>query len=218
MQRPVSAPIRRLGIAAGLTTAGLQVVYAIVLTGGLMALPAPDQPIHDPWFTAMELLILLIAPAMLALMAAVHAATATAWRAHSLAALVFMALMTGLTMAVHFSILTLSRQPGFADMAQVWSFSWPSVVYALDILAWDVFFALSVLFAARVVRGTGLARTTRMLLIVSGLLALAGLAGVVTGDMRLRNIGIIGYAGVFPVAAALIAVLFQRGALPARAA
>jgi hypothetical protein len=57
-----------------------------------------------------------------------------------------------------------------------------------------------------------------MLLIVSGVLALAGLAGVVTGDMRLRNIGIIGYAGVFPVAAALIAVLFRRGALPARAA
>jgi hypothetical protein len=28
--------------------------------------------------------------------------------------------------------------------------------------------------------------------------------------MQLRNIGIVGYAGVFPVAALLLAILFQR--------
>jgi hypothetical protein len=41
-------------------------------------------------------------------------------------------------------------------------------------------------------------------------LALAGLSGVVVGDMQVRNIGIVGYAGVFPVAALLLAVLFSR--------
>ena len=40
--------------------------------------------------------------------------------------------------------------------------------------------------------------------------ALAGLAGVAVGDMQLRNIGIIGYVGVFPVAVALTVVLFAR--------
>ena len=29
--------------------------------------------------------------------------------------------------------------------------------------------------------------------------------------MQLRNIGIVGYAGVFPVAALLLAILFRRG-------
>ena len=50
----------------------------------------------------------------------------------------------------------------------------------------------------------------RALLIVSGILALAGLSGVVEGDMQLRNVGIIGYAGVFPIAALLLAILFLR--------
>lgn len=40
--------------------------------------------------------------------------------------------------------------------------------------------------------------------------ALAGLSGVATGDMRLRNIGILGYVGVFVVVAVLLAVLFRR--------
>ena len=45
---------------------------------------------------------------------------------------------------------------------------------------------------------------------LSGAIALAGLSGVATNDMRLRNIGIVGYALLFPVVAALLAVLFYK--------
>jgi hypothetical protein len=48
-------------LAAGLIVA-LQLAYAIVLAAGLAALPSAEAPIPDPYFTAMELLILLIAP------------------------------------------------------------------------------------------------------------------------------------------------------------
>ena len=48
-----------------------------------------------------------------------------------------------------------------------------------------------------------------MLMTASGVLALAGLIGVVAGDMQLRNIGIVGYVGCF-VVTALLAVLFYR--------
>ena len=90
------------------------------------------------------------------------------------------------------------------------SFTWPSVVYALNILAWDVFFALSMLFAAPVFWGSRLAAWIRVLMIASGVLALAGLSGVVVGDMQLRNIGIVGYLGVFLIVATLLGVLFYR--------
>jgi len=46
-------------------------------------------------------------------------------------------------------------------------------------------------------------------LVVSGALPLAELSGVIEGDMQLRNIGIVGYLGAFPVAALLLAVLFH---------
>jgi len=86
----------------------------------------------------------------------------------------------------------------------------PSVAYALDILAWDVFFAFSMLFAASAFKGRRLAAWIRALMIASALLCLAGLSGVAAGDMQLRNIGIIGYVPVFLVVAVLLAILFVR--------
>jgi hypothetical protein len=156
-------------------------------------------------------------PLMVALMACVHVWASAESKAFSLTALVFMSLTAGLTCSVHFVILTVGRQAAFTALS--WlpllvSFKWPSVAYALDILAWDVFFAISVLFAAPVFSGSRLATSIRTLMIVSGVLALAGLSGVVAGDMRLRGIGIVGYAGVFPIAALLLAVLFHRERRP----
>jgi hypothetical protein len=109
--------------------------------------------------------------------------------------------------------LTLSRQRAFASQSWVplfLSFKRSSVTYALDILAWDVFFALSMFFAAPVFNGSRLAASIRVLMIASGVLALAGLSGVVDGDMRLRTIGIAGYLGVFLFVAGLLGLLFYR--------
>jgi hypothetical protein len=148
-----------------------------------------------------------------ALMVALHAWASPETKAFSLMALVFTGLLAGLTCSLHFVILTVSRQAAFVGLSWLplfLSFKWPSIAYALDILAWDVFFPLSVVSTAPVFRGSRLARSIRALMIVSGVLALGGLSGAIVGDMRLRNIGIAGYAGVFPVAALLMAILFYR--------
>jgi hypothetical protein len=179
----------------------------------LLSLTSAQLPVGDPMFSILEVLIIVMMPMMVALMVAVHAWAPPHAKALSLTAVVFMGLLAGVTCSVHFVILTLSRQTAFAG--QSWlplflSFKWPSVAYALDILAWDFFFALSMLFAAPVFDGSRLATSIRVLMIASGALALAGLSGVVAGDMQLRNIGIVGYVGVFPVVAGLLAVLFYR--------
>jgi hypothetical protein len=126
-----------------------------------------------------------------------------------------MSLLAGLTSSLHFVILTVSREPEFARQSWlplVLGFTWPSIAYALDILGWDVFFALSMLFAAPVFQGSRLAGWIRWLMLAAGILALAGLSGVAFGDTRMRNIGIVGYVPVFLVVAALLSVLFHRTA------
>jgi hypothetical protein len=208
-----TATARRLGIFSAAATVILLVAYAVTLAMGLASLESPQEPIGDPMFTILEVLIITMMPAMVALMVTVHAWAPMHAKTLSLTSLVFMGMLAGLTCCVHFVILTLSRQPEFT--AQPWlplvlSFNWPSVVYALDILGWDVFFPLSMLFAAPVFWGTRLAAWIRVLMTASGVLALAGLSGVVVGDMQLRNIGIVGYVGVFLVVTALLAVLFYR--------
>jgi hypothetical protein len=204
--------------ASGFAVASLCLVYAVVLALGLLSLPGRDQPIQQPWFTLMELLILLIAPAMVVFSVAVHGIAAHDRKPVALLGVVFMSLCAGLTCAVHFSILTLSRQPGYADAhwaRQVFAFEWPSLVYALDILAWDVFFALGALFLGGAVTGCGRAAFARKLLYLSAALALIGLIGLPLADMQLRNIGILGYAVVFPAAAWMLANGFGQGPEPA---
>lgn len=132
---------------------------------------------------------------------------------YSLTALAFMVLMASITCSIHFVILTVSRQieaSGFLYASLLFSFSWPSVAYTLDILAWDFFFALSMLFAAPVFRIGRLEKTVRALMIVSGVLSLVGLIGVPLANMNIRNIGILGYVGVSLVVFPLVGILFGR--------
>jgi hypothetical protein len=130
-----------------------------------------------------------------------------------------MSLLAVISSSVHFVVLTVSRQieaTGLTWAPLFFSWKWPSVVYTLDILAWDWFFALSILFAAPVFKGSGIEKAVRFLMIVSGVLSLVGLLGVPLAIMNVeywlnvRNIGIVGYALVSPVAFLLMAIVFGR--------
>jgi hypothetical protein len=158
-------------------------------------------------------------PLFVITMIAVHAYAPSEVKAFSLTALVFMIIMAVLTSSLHFVILTVSRQieaAGFTQASLFFSFKWPSVAYGLDILAWDWFFALSMLFAAPVFKQVGLETAIRYILLISGVLSLVGLLGVPLAIMKVeywfyvRNIGIIGYAFVSPAAFLLLAILFGR--------
>lgn len=202
----------RFGIVTALALALLTLAYAIVLAIGLLTLPSPSHAIQDPWFTLMEVLILAIAPTMVAFTVALHQWVPQERQALSLSAVVFMAMCAIVTCTVHFAVLTLSRLPTFAEPSiarAVFAFQWPSVVYALDILAWDFFFPIAAMLAGASLGGSQ-ATLVRWLILASGLLAFVGLAGVPLANMQIRNIGIIGYVLVFPLGAVLMAKRFSR--------
>lgn len=189
----------------------LGIVYVVTLVLGLLSLESPQAPIGDPFFTLLELLILAMTPLMVISMVAVHAYAAPSDKAYSLTALAFMILLVSITSSVHFVILTVSRQIEAAGLPWgflFFSFKWPSVAYALDILAWDLFFALSMLSAASVFRESKLERKVKVLMIISGVMSLAGLIGVPLGNMQIRMIGVLGYAVVSPVVFLLLGILF----------
>ncbi len=206
----------RIHAVIAYAVAVLCLVYAGVLTGGLLTLPSSAHPIQNPWFTAMEILILAIAPAMVALMAVLHARASQVRKVFSVSAVAFMSMCAVITSCVHFSILTLSREPAFAAQPwaeQIFPFRWPSMAYALDILAWDIFFPLAALCAAVTIEGPGLLRAARWLMYASAGLAFVGLLGIPLGDMNVRNIGIVGYVAAFPLASALLARAYGRSGL-----
>jgi hypothetical protein len=206
----ISRSILWLGFWASSLIVVFECAYAVVLFLGLSALATASEPIGDPFFTAMELLIIAMMPAFIILTIAIHAICASYRRHFATAAIVFGTLLSGLTTSVHTAILMLSREPAFVGMSHVFSFEWPSVVYVLDVLAWDFFFGFFAIFLALSFERRGLHGWIRRILLLSGILTFVGLLGAANGDMSIRNIGIIGYVGAFPIAAVLIGISMSR--------
>lgn len=75
----------------------LLVVYAVSTVLGLLFLKSPQNPIGDPFFTIMELLIILIAPLMVVCLFAVHAYASAEVKVYSLTAFIFMILLAGIS-------------------------------------------------------------------------------------------------------------------------
>ena len=88
----------------------IAVIYAVILALGILSLTSPQDPIGDPYFAIMELLILFMAPLMVVSMVAVHVYSPSDLKVYSLTALALMILLTGITSSVHFVILTVRRQ------------------------------------------------------------------------------------------------------------
>jgi hypothetical protein len=201
-------PSLRMLAVSGYLVAFLSAVYAVILFIGLVTLPTSEHPIQDPWFTLMELLILAIAPAMVAFTAALHTFVPPEKKPTAILSIVFMSICAAITTSVHFAVLTLSRHPLISTMDWspfVFGFAWPSLAYALDILAWDIFFGLSALFCALSLRGDAKALTAYRLFIAASATAFLGIAGVALENMSIRNVGIVGYVLLFPWAAVLVA-------------
>ena len=121
--------------------AALSLVYVPVLVAGLVA-AAPEAPVPDPYNAILELLIVPIALAMVVAFVAVHRWAAPQRRLLSASTVALVALTAGITVSVHAVLLTVGRQadastlPGYDLLLTL---RWPSVVFALDIVAWDLF-------------------------------------------------------------------------------
>jgi len=192
-----AAPLRTLRFAAL-----LQVVLAIayIATGTLWTLAAPRgsnafKP-ADPYLAILELLILVSAAGYVVLTAAALALAPDDRRHHGASAIAFAAAFAALTCGAHFAQLTvLPRSPAPIS-------AWPSVPATLDLLAWDLFFGLSLLFLALALPPE--LRRTRRTFGLGGALCVAGLSGPLSGDLRFHLIATAGYAFVFPVACAVL--------------
>jgi len=187
--------------AFGLFVIGI--IYAITVIIGMYTADF-SNPIVDPILAIMEILTLVAAFLLVILMSAIHHKAPPESKVYSAIALAFMVLVAGLTTTVHFIGLTALRQTGMEGIV------WPSAIYAVELLAWDVFLGLSLLFSVPVFEGDGLNRKIRITLIITGVLCIAGTLRPATGDMRLQFISVLGYGVFLPVVWLMIARYFQQ--------
>ena len=187
--------------ASGLCLVG--VAYVVVVGAGV-AQAGLEDPIVDPILAVMEVLTLLAAPLVVILMAAIHSYAAPPHKTRTVVALAFGVLMAGLTSGVHFVALTAGRQMGSSVLR------WPSTSYAIEVLAWDLFLGLALLFAAPAFDRTRLNAITRRAMSVTGALCIMGTIGPLVGDMRWQRIGIVGYGVGLPITCLFLALVFRQ--------
>jgi hypothetical protein len=211
---------RRAGLWSARGVVLVAVAYILtgltwVVSGGS---PAPQrlEP-TDPYLAVLEGLIVLLAPILIVVMASVHAYAPTDRKTCTLVALALMTACAALTAAIHLVNLTVVRRlpEGDPRLAFTQLYPWPGLLLGLDLVAWDLFFGLALLFAAPAFRGDQLEAAIRGGLRLGGGLCLVGVLAQAVGNLWLQWPAILGYAFVFPAVCALLSVLFRRaGAVP----
>ena len=202
----------RLGSWSAFTVFLIGVAYLVTLTIGFTVYGL-NEPIVDPVLAVMEVLTLMSAPFIVVMMAAIHDYASIDRKIYGLVALAFAILFVGMTSAVHFVELTALRQRGSGGIV------WPSPEYAVELLAWNLFLGLALLFAAPVFDSVGAESGVRRGLLISGVLCVAGIIGPAIGNMRLQLVGVLGYGVVLPVVSFMLARLFRSDhEYPSRAA
>jgi hypothetical protein len=146
-------------------------------------------------------------------MVAIHECAPQSAKVFSLTALGWILLLAGSTVIVHFINLTLWRQISDQqkiDYVRFLGWEWPSMMYAIELVAWHLFFGLSMFFAAFAFKGKGREKAVRIALIATGLLCIFGLIGPVVGDLIWRLIGVFGYGVGFPIVCVMLARVFKN--------
>jgi hypothetical protein len=192
----------------------LTVVYSADFVVGFAALGNLHDPLPDPYLAIGEALILVMAPILVALMLAIHACAPNRAKSFTQVALGWMLAAAAFTTTVHVVELSVARHvdpASFPGYRFIFDFQWPSLLYAVDVVAWDVFFGLALLFAVPAFR-RGADTAVRLGLIASGSLCLLGLIGPLTNVIAWRALGIFGYTLLFAATCIPLARAFRSDA------
>ena len=84
------------------------------------------------------------------------------------------------------------------------------MAYAIDVFAWDWFYALSMLCAAPIFRGGRLEQMVRIIMLVSGGLSLLGLIVLPFAVLPAIVISIVGWGVAGSIVFLLLAMVFGR--------
>lgn len=202
---------RSLGIAATWTTFAVNEVYAVL--SGFVFLRQGSAVESGPFLSLMALLVILMGPFLVLSMVAVHAYAPASRKVYGLAALGLMLACVTVTSCVNFLLLIVSVSPEL--FAESWRAlflpcRWPAPAFVLDNFVWTWFFGTSMLLAAPIFGGDRLGRALRLLMIVSGVLCLLGLAWLAVSPDQGIIIGILGWGAAGPLVFVLLANRFTR--------
>lgn len=197
-------------VAMGLAYFGLMITMMLLGSG---------FPPTEPFQTIFNVLIILTAAWMVFFWVVIHQTVPAQRKLFSQASLMLIVICATLTSINRYVALTVVRQSLASGdtngLHWFMPYSWPSVMLAIEFLAWGFFFGLACLCLAPAFTVGKLERTIFWVLIVTGILSLLAALGQVIGSSTLTFnpftlAGTIGWGPGLTMAVALIVVWFRK--------
>lgn len=203
----------RSTLRRGMWVAWAIVVLYVAYIGTLFSGGVLHGVPKDPSLAIAEVLTIVGAILQVHFVAIVHECAPRRHRTMTLVALGWMLVLAGLTLGVHFVLLTVGRQVDpttFPGWARLFGWEWPSLLFAVELAAWHVAFGISIFCAASGFQGNGREKVVRHGFRLVGVLCLLGVTGPAVGNLLWRTIGMFGYGVLFPIACAVAALAFKH--------
>jgi hypothetical protein len=200
---------RTLGIIASWMAFVVSEVYAVV--SGLAYASQGAAVESGPFLSIMALMVVVMGPFLVLSMVAVHAYASPNTKPYSLAALVFMIACVTITSCINFLLLMVSSQPNLFSESWRALFlpcKWPVPAFVLDNFVWAWFFGISMLVAAPIFGGNTQKIALRYVMILTGVLCLAGLVWIAVSPAQAIIVGILGWGAAGPFVFLLLANVF----------
>ncbi len=213
--------VRRIGFLSGIVLVALGILYIGLI--GMMILSGSGFPPAEPFQTMFNVLIILTAAWMVVFWTIVNYSAPNERKLFSQASLAFIVIFAALTCINRYVALTVVKQSlstGNTNGLQWFMpYQWPSVMMAVEFLAWGFFFGLACLCLAPVFRGGKWGSLIFWLLIFTGILSLFSLVGQVVGSNPqsfdpFTMMGTLAWGPGLTVAVALISIKFKNGYIP----
>ncbi len=213
--------IRRIGFWSGIVFVGLGFIYLGLIV--LMLLLGLGFPPTEPFLTMFNILILLTAVWMVLFWTILNYAAPAERKIFSQASMALIVIFAALTSINRYVGLTVVRQSltsGDTNGLQWFMpYSWPSIMLAIEYLAWGVFFGIACLCLAPAFRGGRLGNSIFWVLIFTGIMSLLAPIGQAVGSNHLdfnpfTFAGMLGWGPGLTTAAALITIWFKKAGNP----
>jgi len=173
----------------------LGIIYVLLITIGIMTQSKETGYIRDDIRILMEIFTMISAVLLLLFAISIDQVVEQDKRLFSIFSVLMMLGLVILTFFCHFINITIGKNliKNNEILGYLFSLTWPSLIFAVDILAWDIFFGLSFIALGISIMDIFAKKIIAITMIIAGILSLVGLISLPLNNMNLRYIGVFGY-------------------------
>ncbi len=212
-----ASQVRRIGFWSGIVLVFLGLAYLGLIAA--MMISGSGFPPIEPFQTMFNILILITAAWMVLFWIVLHEAIPVEKKLFSRASLAMIVIFATLTSINRYVGLTVVRQSLISGKINglQWflPYSWPSIMLAIEILAWGFFFGLACICLAPAFSKGKLEHAIFWVLIITGVLSLSSALGQVIASSTLSFspftlAGALAWGPGLPSAVALMVIWFHK--------